>query len=297
MNSLIKPLGFLVLIVLLLSGLTSISTNSPGLAPEPTSDTPENDYSEWDNSTPTTSEFNISVKEGDNEEPVIRKSSGDSKPNEVVEVEPVMPVANFTAVPRSGVAPLNVTFKDLSSNAIEFSWDVDGVVGEDYNVSELFHNYDEAGTYNISLTVKNGDGNDTKTFVDYIIVILSEPEPVRTVEVMPVADFIANVTKGTAPLAVKFTDNSSNATNISWDVDGVVGEDSNASEFVYVYENVGTYNVSLTATNENGTDTKFMAEHVEVDSPEKTQEIPEFPTIAIPVLSILGFMFLLQRRK
>ncbi|WP_177165235.1 PKD domain-containing protein [Methanococcoides vulcani] len=32
------------------------------------------------------------------------------------------------------------------------------------------------------------------------------------------------------------------------------GEDSNVSEFVYVYVKPGVYNVSLTATNENDTD-------------------------------------------
>ncbi|WP_256369396.1 hypothetical protein [Methanococcoides sp. AM1] len=33
---------------------------------------------------------------------------------------------------------------------------------------------------------------------------------------------------------------------------------------VFVYENSGVYNVSLTATNGNGTDAKFLVEYVEV---------------------------------
>lgn len=292
MNSIFKALGFLLLIVLLLSGLTSVSTNSSGLAPDPTNDTPETDYSEWGNSTPTPREFNISVKEGDKENDVIRKSDGSHEPSVVVKV---MPVGNFTSNVTTGDAPLSVLFTDLSIEADSVSWDVDGDNVVDSTASEFTHVYTSEGNYNVSLTATNENGSDTKTVVDYIIVTISDPEPVSPiVKVMPVADFNANVTAGDAPLSVLFQDMSSNATNISWDVNGVDGEDSNASEVVYVYENVGTYNVILTATNENGTDTKSI--DVEVSSPA-TQEIPEFPTIAIPVLSILGLMFLLQRRK
>ncbi|SES66089.1 hypothetical protein SAMN04488587_0399, partial [Methanococcoides vulcani] len=48
MHPIIKPLGILLFITLLMSGLTSISTNSPGLAPDPTDDRHESTYSEWE---------------------------------------------------------------------------------------------------------------------------------------------------------------------------------------------------------------------------------------------------------
>ncbi|NPE29689.1 PKD domain-containing protein [Methanococcoides sp. SA1] len=107
-----------------------------------------------------------------------------------------------------------------------------------------------------------------------------------------VADFTTNVSSGVLPFSVKFTDLSQNATSISWDVNGDGVEDSNASEFIYLYNTPGTYDVSLTATNSNGNDVKF--DTVIANSPE---EIPEFPTIALPVLSVLGLMFIFQRRK
>jgi PKD repeat protein len=113
-----------------------------------------------------------------------------------------------------------------------------------------------------------------------------------TTTIMPVANFASNATGGIVPLSVKFTDLSSNATSISWDVNGDGVEDSNSSEFVYVYNSVGTYNVSLTAINSNGNDIKF-----DMLKSYSTEEIPEFPIIALPVLSVLGLMFLLQRRK
>ncbi|UGV39986.1 PKD domain-containing protein [Methanococcoides orientis] len=169
MNSIIKPMGFLALIVLLLSGLTSISTNSPELPPEVTNNTPETNYSEWDDPAPESSELNISVKEGDKEEPGIWVSPGHHKSEEVVE-EPVFPVANFTVDRRSGVVPLTVNFTDLSSNADEYSWDVDGDGDEDSNASTFVHVYTKEGIYNVSLTVTNKDGNDTKIVEDCINV-------------------------------------------------------------------------------------------------------------------------------
>ena len=75
-------------------------------------------------------------------------------------------------------------------------------------------------------------------------------------KVLPVADFGTNVTSGSAPLSVLFTDLSQNATSRSWDVNNDGIEDSNEASFVYVYTSAGTYTAKLTAINANGTDTK-----------------------------------------
>ena len=127
---------------------------------------------------------------------------------------------------------------------------------------------------------------------DYVPPEPASPLGPVTATIMPMADFVSNVTGGVPPFSVKFTDLSQNATSISWDVNGDGVEDSNASEFIYVYNTPGTYNVSLTATNSNGNDVKF-----DTVSSYPSEEIPEFPTIALPVLIVLGLMFLLQRRK
>ncbi|MDA0525184.1 PKD domain-containing protein [Methanococcoides alaskense] len=107
-----------------------------------------------------------------------------------------------------------------------------------------------------------------------------------------IADFTTNVSSGVPPFSVMFTDLSQNATSISWDVNGDEVEDSNASEFVYVYNTSGTYDVSLTATNFNVNDVK-----VDTVISYFSEEVPEFPTIALPVLIVLGSMFLFQRKK
>lgn len=82
------------------------------------------------------------------------------------------------------------------------------------------------------------------------IAIIPEPEPV-----FPVANFSSNVNEGFAPLAVKFYDSSENATEWNWDFgDGSTSTEQNP---MYTYSEIGTYTVNLTASNENGANSKL----------------------------------------
>lgn len=68
---------------------------------------------------------------------------------------------------------------------------------------------------------------------------------------IPVASFSADITEGKVPLEVQFTDTSSgDPTSWLWDFgDGEISKSPNAS---YIYTEPGTFNVSLTVSNENG---------------------------------------------
>ena len=79
------------------------------------------------------------------------------------------PVADFSAAPLSGQAPLTVDFTDLSTNQpVTWNWSFgDGNTSTEQNPS---HTYASAGTYDVSLTVSNGGGDDTKTVSGYITV-------------------------------------------------------------------------------------------------------------------------------
>ena len=82
------------------------------------------------------------------------------------------PVADFTASPTSGPAPLTVTFTDASTSydgVVSWAWDFgDGETSTDQNPT---HIYDEQGSYTVSVTVEESDGDsDTETKTDYIIV-------------------------------------------------------------------------------------------------------------------------------
>lgn len=79
------------------------------------------------------------------------------------------PVADFSASPTSGTAPLKVTFTDQSTEKpATWQWDFgDGQTSIDQNPT---HTYVSAGTYTVKLTVKNKTGSDSVTHFDYIKV-------------------------------------------------------------------------------------------------------------------------------
>jgi PKD repeat protein len=79
----------------------------------------------------------------------------------------------------------------------------------------------------------------------------------------PVADFIGTPTSGNAPLAVSFTDQSTeNPTSWSWDF-GDLGT-STLQNPSHTYSAEGTYTVSLTATNSVGSDTETKVDYITV---------------------------------
>jgi len=154
------------------------------------------------------------------------------------------PVANFSAEPTSGCAPLNVSFTDESTgNPTSWTWDFgDGSNSTDQNPT---HQYTTAGNYTVNLTVSNECGNDTVSKLNYI-----------TVRPAPVADFSRAPASGNAPLTVTFTDKSTGEIDFwSWDFPG--GSPSNETgkgPHTVTYSSAGTYTASLNVTNECGSD-------------------------------------------
>jgi PKD repeat protein len=74
--------------------------------------------------------------------------------------------------------------------------------------------------------------------------------------VMPVANFTANQSSGTVPLAVQFNDTSSGSpTTWVWDFDGDGTADSTEQNGTFTYTTAGTYNVNLTVTSSSGSNT------------------------------------------
>ncbi len=81
------------------------------------------------------------------------------------------PVADFTASPISGAAPLTVTFTDLSTGSPTlWKWDFenDGII--DDTVRNPVHVYSVPGIYTVTLKVKNAVGSDTEVRLRYITV-------------------------------------------------------------------------------------------------------------------------------
>ena len=75
---------------------------------------------------------------------------------------------DFTATPLTGMAPLTVTFTNLSTGADSYLWHFgDGITS---TLSSLSHTYTEAGVYTLSLQANNAQGTKTITKSNYVIV-------------------------------------------------------------------------------------------------------------------------------
>ena len=163
------------------------------------------------------------------------------------------PVANFTGNPTSGAAPLAVNFTDTSTNTpTSWSWTFgDSNTSTAQNPS---HTYSSTGSYTVALTATNSYGNNTNTKNNYI-----------TVGNPPVANFSGTPTTGNAPLAVTFTDSSTNSpTAWSWNFGD--SNTSNVQNPSHTYASAGTYTVALTAYNAYGNNTNTKTNYIVVNS-------------------------------
>ncbi len=163
------------------------------------------------------------------------------------------PVAEFSIAADKGLAPVTVDFTDASTGSITaWSWDFgDGGTSTE---AEPTHVFTVAGTYSPSLTVTGPGGFDSFVLVDGLTV---GEEP-------PTAAFAADLTAGTAPLPVSFTDETTGVvTAWSWDFgDGVTSTLANPT---HTYTTPGTFTVALTAFGPTGDDTVTSIDFMQVD--------------------------------
>jgi gliding motility-associated-like protein len=153
-----------------------------------------------------------------------------------------LPVANFTATPLTGCAPLLVQFTSTSTgNPTSYQWNLgNGVNTVQQNPSTA---YTLPGTYTVTLTVTNANGSDTKVVTNYITVV---PNPTIT--------FAALDSDGCPPFPVQFNNttnfNAPGAGTYSWSFGD--GNISSATNPAHTYASPGLYNVTLIATNSAG---------------------------------------------
>ncbi|WP_226990689.1 PKD domain-containing protein [Methanosarcina acetivorans] len=205
-------------------------------------------------------------------------STGSGKLYAFKEAEVLLPEAKFSSNVSSGEAPLTVGFTDESTGEgiTAWEWDFDNDGNVDSTEQNPVHTYDNAGSYTVNLTVTSAEGSDSEVKMDYINVSESstpgEPEPV--------AAFIANVTSGTAPLTVNFTDQSTGSpTSWEWDFDNDGNVDSTEQNPVHTYTAAGNYTVSLTVTNAEGSDSEVKADYItvsEASTPVEPEPVAAF---------------------
>ncbi|HDH11964.1 MAG TPA: choice-of-anchor D domain-containing protein, partial [Nitrospirae bacterium] len=135
---------------------------------------------------------------------------------------------------------------DADGTITLYEWDIDNDGTFDYSSSlpTQSHTYARQGTYTINLRVTDDAGARDEATTTATISDTS-----------PTADFTGSPTSGIAPLTVTFTDNSTGydqPLSHEWDFenDGVI--DSTVQNPSYIYNTAGTYTVSLTATDSDG---------------------------------------------
>ena len=198
---------------------------------------------------------------------------------EYVDVNYINPAADFIGTPTSGIAPLDVSFTDLSTDSIDtWVWDF-GDGGSSFLPSPVY-TYDTEGTYTVSLTVVGPGGIDEMEKTDYITVSAEAP----------VADFSGTPTSGEAPLLVSFSDLSSGSI-ATWDWDFGDGNISTEQNPAHEYLAPGNYTVSLTIVGSGGTDTEVKIDYILIPVGIEENAMEAILVYPNPVMNNLHIVF------
>ena len=176
------------------------------------------------------------------------KNSTESKTLQITaEVFKILPVADFSANPTSGYAPLSVQFTDLSQYATSRSWDFgDGTTSTEQNPA---HTYSAAGTYTVNLMGSNENGTSPAKTAQINVMQESSssggssggsshssgggggaggsPEPAKNVEVKEISQtFISNG----KPVKFDFTRNATCVVYVGFDAKKTAGKTTTIAE-------------------------------------------------------------------
>ena len=192
---------------------------------------------------------------------IIITSLDDSFPSDtsdghftIVEVNVVL--SNFNATVVDMAEGDSTLFTDMSTgNPTSWEWEFEGGTPATYSgQNPPYIVYENAGMYDVTLTVSDGTVTDILTQIDYI-----------TVGAVPVADFTASETTILVGTTVDFTNNSvgENVT-YEWYFEGGTPSTSNdESPSGILYAEMGLFDVQLIATNGYGIDTLIMEDYIE----------------------------------
>ncbi len=177
-------------------------------------------------------------------------SDSATKSNYITVSVPV--AADFSATPTAGVAPLPVTFTNLSTGDYTTCAWVFGDGATSNTCTPPVHTYTTPGIYTVTLAVSGPGGSDTEIKSTCI-----------TVYTAPRADFSATPLQGAAPLLVTFTNLAvGDYASSLWDFgDGIT---STVSHPTHIYTVAGVYTVSLTIHGQTGDDTKIRTDFITV---------------------------------
>lgn len=182
----------------------------------------------------------------------ISASGGDSMTFKVR--MPFAPIADFDldSTPIIYVGD-SIHFINNSSCATNILWDFgDGATSTEENPT---HQYNETGSFTVTLSISNDYGNDSITLT---IIVVPENS-------LPLVDFSYDTTNACSGY-ISFTNLSLLYTSLEWDFgDGNTSNDPNP---IHQYLNSGNYFVSLSATNQYGTEVYSPSIPINITRPE-----------------------------
>jgi PKD repeat protein len=180
-----------------------------------------------------------------------------SKSTTITVLRPVPPISSFSSNVTTGIVPLSVFFTDTCTNSpTSWNWNFgDGTPNS--TQKNPTHIYSKAGSYTVILTANNAAGSNTVKKTNYITA-----SPLK----LPVANLSANVTSGTLPLTILFSDKSSGGFPSSWSWNFGDGTYSIERNPVHIYNKTGKYNVKLTVKNAAGSNTLTKSNYVTVNA-------------------------------
>jgi PKD repeat protein len=189
------------------------------------------------------------------------------------------PEAGFEPSTTLGCAPLTVTFDNTSVNAVAYQWIIDGVTPSLYTTEDPGPiTFTQPGFYTVRLEAENADGVEDVTEV--------------TIEVqqVPVADFNAQVSGTTVSITNLSFPATSLIDQISWNFGDGNTSSSASSGFSHVYAAPGIYTITLSLTNECGSDEIAKSVIVEPNAGQISLDVGEnmgFEGQVVPVPVIL----------
>jgi PKD repeat protein len=157
----------------------------------------------------------------------------------------VVPTASFTSTVNNLTANFTSTSTDVDGTIVTYDWDFgDGPHGSGATTS---HVYPTGGTYPVTLTVTDNDGDVTSTTGGSVTV--TDPPPNNP----PTAAFGSSVALRQASFTSTSTDSDGSIVSSSWDFGDLTSGSGTAPQ--HTYANPGTYIVVLTVTDNVGAQT------------------------------------------
>ncbi len=163
-----------------------------------------------------------------------------------------------------------VTTNADATQPVTYSWDFgDGTTDTGMTAT---HSWTTPGTYDVTVTASNNRASDTGSCM---VTVEAPPAPAEIIS-LNASETTFDVCE---PVTVDFDANVQGDMPIDYEWDFGDGSTGTGSEVSHTYTDAGTYTVTLTATNEAGTDTRSMTITAEECRAGICYEITEMNTV------------------